>query len=108
VAEAEPFSASALAIRAKALPDEWTTFNTFSSRRRSAARPEEVREAEPCCSRATPAWTERESTIPPYGKDRRPEAWTGSSRFTLRQTSPTKEKWQAERMKYLPEQARRR
>jgi len=67
-----------------------TTFNTYSSLGGALLGQKKYDEAEPLLLKGYAGMTERESTIPPIGKDRRPEAVDSVIAFTLRQTSPTK------------------
>jgi hypothetical protein len=73
-AEAEPLLRECLAIREKAAPDSWTTFNTVSSLGGSLLGQKKYAEAEPLLLKGYAGMKERETTIPPIGKDRLPEA----------------------------------
>jgi len=73
-AEAEPLLRECLAIREKAMPDSWTTFNTLSSLGGSLLGQKKYADAEPLLLKGYQGMKERVETIPPVGKDRLPEA----------------------------------
>jgi WD40 repeat protein/serine/threonine protein kinase len=73
-AAAEPFLRECLAIREKAQPDSWATFNAQSMLGGALLGQKKYAEAEPLLLRGYAGMKERENTIPPVGKDRLPEA----------------------------------
>ena len=99
-AEAEPILRKCLAIREKASPDSWTTFNTYSSLGGSLLGQKKYPEAEPLLLKGYRGMKERETTIPPIGKDRVPEALNRLIDLYTAANKPDEvRKWQAERAK---------
>ena len=64
-ASAEPYLRELLAIREKAEPDKWTTFNTHSLLGDSLLAQKKFAEAEPFLLRGYEGLTQREKSIPP-------------------------------------------
>src|SRR5260370_1132542 len=73
-AEAEPLLRECLAIREKAQPDAWSTFNTKSSLGGALLGQKKYADAEPLLLAGYEGMKEREKTIPPQGKDRLTQA----------------------------------
>jgi hypothetical protein len=95
--EAEPFIRECLAIRAKAQPDSWTTFNTRSMLGGALLGQKKYAEAEPLLLEGYQGMKEREKTIPPIGKDRLPEAVERLIDFYTATNKPDEvKKWRAE------------
>lgn len=104
--EAEPVLREALAIREKALPDNWATFNTRSQLGGALLGQKKYAEAEPLLLAGYEGLKKRETTIPPPGKVRLPEALDRLIELSLATNKPDDaKKWRAERAKYPPEQA---
>jgi tetratricopeptide (TPR) repeat protein len=72
--EAEPLLRESLAIRAKARPDSWVTFNTRSMLGGALLGQEKYAEAEPLLLKGQAGMKEREKTIPRQDKERLSEA----------------------------------
>ncbi len=72
--EAEPPIREALAIRAKALPDFWATFNAKALLGGALLGQKKYAEAEPLLLAGYTGMKQREKTIPPAGKPRLQEA----------------------------------
>ncbi len=73
-AAAEPFIREGLAIRAKAQPDSWNTFNEQSMLGGALLGQKKYAEAEPLLLAGYAGMKQRENTIPAVGRDRLPEA----------------------------------
>jgi tetratricopeptide (TPR) repeat protein len=73
-AEAEPLLRECLAIRAKAEPDAWTTFNTKSMLGGALLGQKKYAAAEPLLLAGYQGMKRREKAIPPQGHARLPEA----------------------------------
>jgi hypothetical protein len=73
-AEAEPVLRKCLAIREKAQPDDWSTFNTRSLLGSSLLGQEKYDKAEPLVVSGYEGLKAREAKIPAPGKPRLPEA----------------------------------
>ncbi len=73
-AEAEPVLRECLAIRQKALPDDWSRFNTLSMLGGSLVGQKKYSEAEPLLLSGFEGMKAREAKIPPQGKPRLAEA----------------------------------
>jgi hypothetical protein len=73
-AEAESLLRECLAVREKAQPDEWSTFNTKSMLGGALLGQKKYAEAEPLLVNGYEGMHEREKTIPPQGKVRLVEA----------------------------------
>jgi len=99
-AEAEPLLRECLAIREKAQPDVWATFNTQSMLGGALLGQKKYAEAEPLLLKGYQGMKEREKTIPPQGKDRLTEA---ADRLVDLDTATNKpdevKKWRAEQAK---------
>ena len=72
--EAEPLIREALTIREKVEPDAWTTFNTKSMLGGARLGQKKYAESEPLLLAGYAGLKQRETTIPPQGKVRIPEA----------------------------------
>jgi WD40 repeat protein/tetratricopeptide (TPR) repeat protein len=99
-AEAEPYLRECLALREKHTPDTWTTFNTLSSLGGVLLGQKKYAEAEPMLLKGYRGMRERESTIPPIGKDRIPDALDRLVELYVALDKPEEVKrWQTERAK---------
>ena len=106
--EAEPLIRECLAIREKAQPDVWSTFNTQSLLGGAMLGQKKYVEAEPLLRKGFEGMKQREKTIPPAGSTRLPEALDRLIDLFTATNKPDEVKtWQAERTKY-PATARRR
>ena len=81
-AEAEPILRECLAIREKAQPDDWNTFNTRSQLGGSLLGQNKFAEAEPLILAGYEGLKAREAKIPAPGKPRLRKRPTGSSDST--------------------------
>jgi len=99
--EAEPLLREALAIREKAQPDAWTTFNTQSLLGGALLGQKKNADAEPLLLKGYEGMKQREKTIPPQGIIRIPEALDRLIEFSSATNKPDEvKKWRAERAKY--------
>ncbi len=100
-AEAEPLLRESLAIREKAQPQVWSTFNTQSTLGGALLGQKKYAEAEPLLLAGYEGMKRREKTIPEPGRIRLPEALDRLIELFIA-TNKTDEvkKWQAERAKY--------
>ncbi len=99
--EAEPFLRECLAIREKAQPDVWSTFNTKSLLGGALLGQKKYAAAEPLLLAGYEGMKQREATIPEQGKVRLPEALDRLIElFTATNKPDDVKKWQAERAKY--------
>jgi serine/threonine-protein kinase len=73
-AEAEPLLRQCLAIRQKAQPDAWTTFNTQSMLGGALLGQKKYADAEPLLLAGYQGMKQRQQSIPPQGQIRLPEA----------------------------------
>jgi hypothetical protein len=73
-AAAEPLLRECLAIREKAQPDAWTTFNTQSMLGGALLGQKKYADAEPLLVKGYEGMKAREKTIPPQGGTRIPES----------------------------------
>lgn len=73
-AEAEPLLRECLAIREKSQPDDWRTFNTKSMLGAALLGQKKYSEAEPLLREGHNGMRERETAIPPQGKEIIPDA----------------------------------
>jgi tetratricopeptide (TPR) repeat protein len=100
-AAAEPLLRECLAIREKAQPDSWATFDTSSMLGGAFLGQKKYADAEPLLVKGYEGMKAREKTIPPQGSTRIPE---GLDRLIELYTATTKpdevKKWRAERAKY--------
>ena len=100
-AEAEPLLRECLAIREKAQPDFWATFNTQSSLGGALLGQQKYAEAEPLLLKGYEGMKAREKTIPPQGSVRIPEALDRLVELYTATGKPDEaKKWRAERAKY--------
>jgi hypothetical protein len=72
--EAEPVLRECLAIRQRARPDDWSTFNTHSQLGGALLGQRRYAEAEPLIVAGYEGMKAREAKIPPAGRPRLPEA----------------------------------
>jgi eukaryotic-like serine/threonine-protein kinase len=99
--EAEPLVRECLAIREKAQPDLWTTFNTQSLLGGVLLGQKKFAEAEPLLLKGYAGMKQREATIPKQGKVRLLEALNRLIDLATATNKPDDvKKWQAERAKY--------
>ena len=100
-AEAEPILRESLAIREKAQPEEWTTFNTRSMLGGALLGQRKYADAEPLLLKGYEGMKAREKAIPPSGSTRIPEALDRLIDLYAATDRPDEVKtWQAERAKY--------
>jgi hypothetical protein len=103
--EAELLLRECLAIREKAQPDVWSTFNTQSLLGGALLGQQKYAEAEPLLLKGYEGMKQRENTIPPQAITRLPEALDRLIELSTATNQPeAAKKWQAERAKY-PEAA---
>lgn len=106
-AEAEPLLRECLAIREKAQPDAWSTFNTQSMLGGALLGQKKYAEAEPLLLKGYEGMKAREKTIPPQGKVRLIEALDRLIELYSATNQPDEvKKWQAERANYPAPPAR--
>ncbi len=99
--EAEPFVREALTIREKNEPDDWRTFNTQSLLGGTLLGQQKFADAEPLLLKGYEGMKQRESTIPPQGRTRIPEALDRLIDLYTQMENPDEaKKWQAERDMY--------
>jgi tetratricopeptide (TPR) repeat protein len=99
--EAEPLLRECLAIREKAQPDVWSTFNTKSLLGGALLGQKRIAEAEPLLLAGYEGMKQRETTIPEQGKIRLREAADRLIKLYTATNRPDElKKWQAERAKY--------
>jgi tetratricopeptide (TPR) repeat protein len=101
--EAEPLLRQSLAIREKAQPDAWTTFNTKSLLGGALLGQKKYADAEPLLLQGYEGLKAREKTIPKQGGGERrlPEALDRlTALYTALNQPDEAKKWQAERAKY--------
>jgi tetratricopeptide (TPR) repeat protein len=99
--EAEPLLRKCLAIRVKAQPDAWTTFNTQSMLGGALLGQQRYAEAEPLLLAGYEGMKAREKTIPPQGATRIPDALDRLIElYTVTNKPDEAMKWRAERAKY--------
>jgi hypothetical protein len=104
--DAEPLLVRALATREKAVPDDWTTFNTRSLLGAALLGQQKYTEAEPLLLAGYEGLRKRETMIPPQGSTRIPEAIDRLiDLYTATNKLDEAKKWQVERAKYPAEQA---
>ena len=102
-AEAEPLLRECLAIREKAQPDAWTTFNTKSLLGGSLLGQKKYADAEPLLLAGYEGMKQREKSIPPQASTRIPEALDRLIELYTATNKPDEaKKWRAERAKYPP------
>jgi tetratricopeptide (TPR) repeat protein len=100
-AEAAPLLREGLAIRAKAEPDAWTTFNTRSLLGGALLGQKKYAEAEPLLRQGYEGMKAREKAIPPQAATRLPEALDRLIELSTATNKPDEvQKWQAERARY--------
>lgn len=103
---AEPIVRESVAIREKAEPDSWTTFNTESMLGGVLLGMKKYGESEPLLLKGYEGMKAREKTIPEQGKMRIPEAIDRLIELYTIQNKPDEaKKWKAERAKYPAELA---
>ena len=103
--QSEPLLRECLAIREKAQPDMWSTFNTQSLLGGALLGQKKYPEAEPLLRKGYEGMKQRETTIPPEASIRIPEALDRLIELSTATNKPDDVKaWQAERAKY-PEAA---
>ena len=99
--EAEPLLRECLAIREKADPGDWRTFNTRSLLGGALLGQKKYAEAEPLLLQGYEGMKAREKSIPAPGRIRIPEALDRLIEFSTATNKPDAVKtWQAERAKY--------
>jgi tetratricopeptide (TPR) repeat protein len=99
--EAEPHLRECLAIRAKAQPDAWTTFNTLSLLGGALLGQKKDAEAGPLLLKGYERMKARETTIRSQGRIRLPEALDRLIELYTATDKPGEvTKWRAERAKY--------
>lgn len=99
--DAEPLLRECLAIRTKAEPDAWTTFNTRSMLGGDLLGQKNYAEAKPLLLQGYAGMKAREKSIPPQGVIRIPEALDRLIELYTATNKPDEvQKWQAERAKY--------
>ncbi len=102
-ATAEEMLRESLVIREKTQPDVWTTFNTLSMLGRTLVGQMKYAEAEPLLLKGYEGLKARETSIPPEGGTRIPEALDRLIElFTATNKPDEVTKWQAERSQYPP------
>jgi tetratricopeptide (TPR) repeat protein len=100
-ADAEPILRECLAIREKAQPDAWTTFNTQSTLGGALLGQKKYAEAGPLLLKGYGGMKAREKTIPPQSLGRIPEALDRLIELYAATDKPAEAaKWRAERAKY--------
>ena len=100
-AVAEPLIRECLAIREKAQPDAWQTFNTQSMLGGALLGQKKYADAEPLLLAGYEGMKAREKTIPPQANTRVPEALDRLiGLYTATDKSDEAKKWRAERAKY--------
>jgi tetratricopeptide (TPR) repeat protein len=100
-ADAEPLLRECLAIREKAEPDAWTTFNTRSQLGGALLGQKKYAEAEPLLRQGYEEMKARAKSIPPQGSTRLPEALDRLIELSTATNQPDEvKKWQAERARY--------
>jgi tetratricopeptide (TPR) repeat protein len=100
-AEAEPLLRECLAIRAKAEPEAWTTFNTRSLLGGALLGQRKYAEAEPLLLQGYEGMKAREKAIPPQAATRLPEALDRLIELYTATNKPDEvKKWRAERARY--------
>jgi tetratricopeptide (TPR) repeat protein len=99
--QAEPLLRDCLAIREKAQPNAWNTFNTQSMLGGALLGQKKYAGAEPLLLKGYEGIKQREKTIPPQGIIRLPEALDRLIDFYTATNQPDEaKKWQAEWAKY--------
>ena len=99
--EAEPLLRECLTIREKTQPDVWSTFNTHSMLGVALLGQKKYADAEPLLLKGYEGMKARETTIPPQGRDRLPEALDRLIElYTATNKPDDAKKWRAERAKY--------
>jgi hypothetical protein len=97
-ADAQPLLRQCLAIRVKAQPDAWTTFNTRSLLGGALLGQKKYAEAEPLLRQGYEGMKAREKAIPPQGSTRLPEAIDRLIELYTATNKPEEvKKWRAER-----------
>ena len=100
-AEAEPILRESLALREKAEPDEWTTFNTQSVLGGALQGQTKYAEAEPLLLKGYEGMKQREKMIPQQASFRVADALDRLIELYTAMNKPDEvKKWQAERAKY--------
>jgi eukaryotic-like serine/threonine-protein kinase len=106
-AAAEPLLREGLAIREKAQPDAWGTFDAQSQFGGALLGQQKYDEAEPFLLRGYAGLKQREKAIPPQARDRAPEALDRLVElYAATNKSDEVTKWRSERAKYPPERAK--
>ncbi|MBX9624052.1 MAG: tetratricopeptide repeat protein [Gemmataceae bacterium] len=101
LAAAEPYLRECLAIREKAQPDAWTTFNTRSMLGGSLLGQEKPAEAEPLLLAGYGGMKQRETAIPPQSRARLAEATDRLVELYRTLGKPHEvARWRAERANY--------
>ncbi len=96
--DAEPFIREALVLREKNEPDDWRTFNAQSLLGGTLLGQQKLAEAEPLLLKGYEGLKQRESTIPPQGNTRIPEALDRLiDLYMIKENPDEAKKWQAER-----------
>ena len=100
-AAAEPLLRECLAIREKAQPDDWTTFNTRSMLGSALCGQKKYAEAEPLLFKGYEGMKQREEKIPKEAKVRLVETVDRLIELYAATNKPDEAaKWRAERAKY--------
>jgi eukaryotic-like serine/threonine-protein kinase len=100
-ADAEPLLRESLALREKAEPDAWTTFNAKSMLGGALLGRKKYTEAEPLLRQGYQGMRDRERAIPPQGARRLPEALDRLIELYTATNRPDEvRRWQAERARY--------
>jgi WD40 repeat protein/serine/threonine protein kinase len=104
--EAEPLLRECLALREKAEPDAWMTFNTRSLLGGALLGQKKYADAEPLLLKGYEGMKQREKAIPPQAATRIPEALDRLIELYTATDKPDEaKKWRDERAKYPPELA---
>jgi tetratricopeptide (TPR) repeat protein len=99
--DAEATLRECLAIREKTQPDAWTTFNAQSMLGGALLGQKKYADAEPLLLKGYEGMKERETSIPPPGKGRLPEALDRLIElFTTSNKPDAAQKWRQERAAY--------
>jgi non-specific serine/threonine protein kinase/serine/threonine-protein kinase len=105
-AEAEQLAHELLALREKSQPDGWLTFNTRSLLGGALLGQKKYADAEPLLLKGYEGLKQREKTIPPFARERVPEALDRLiDLYTVTNKPDEAKKYQAERAKYPAEKA---
>jgi hypothetical protein len=100
-ADAEPPLRECLAIREKAGPDDWTTFNTRTMLGGALLGQKKYAKAEPLLRQGDEGMKAREKSIPPQGLTRLTEACDRLIELYTATNRPDEaKKWRAERARY--------